>query len=160
MTSTLYVDNLVEKTSGNGVHVPGHVVQVQSVRGDFPGDISTSSSSYVEVHSTLRNTFTPKYSNSIIHIEYFTSSYGWSTDYIYFQLRGDGSALESTNDYFRNKSQASVEMSATIYLEVPSWGTTSKIISPYYKSNGAATVFANWSGSSPIQYVKVTEIAQ
>jgi hypothetical protein len=30
MTSTLYVDNLIEKTSGNGVHVPGHVVQVQS----------------------------------------------------------------------------------------------------------------------------------
>ncbi len=27
MTSTLYVDNLIEKTSGNGVHIPGHVVQ-------------------------------------------------------------------------------------------------------------------------------------
>ena len=28
MSSTLYVDNLIEKTSGNGVHIPGHVVQV------------------------------------------------------------------------------------------------------------------------------------
>jgi hypothetical protein len=27
MSSTLYVDNLVEKTSGNGVHIPGHVIQ-------------------------------------------------------------------------------------------------------------------------------------
>lgn len=160
MSSTLYVDNLIEKTSGNSVHIPGHVIQTQSVRGDFTGDVSTSSIYYVEVHSTLRNTFTPKYSNSVIHIEYFTSSYGWSTDYIYFQLRGDGSALESTNDYFRNKGLGSLEMSATIYLEVPSWGTTSKIISPYYKGNGAATVYANWSSSSPIQYVKVTEIAQ
>ena len=160
MSSTLYVDNLVEKTSGNGVHIPGHVVQTQSVRGDFAGDVSTTSSSYVEVHSTLRNTFTPKYSNSIIHIEYFTSSFGWSTDYIFFQLRGDASALESTNDFFRNRANGNAELSATIYLEVPSWGTTSKVISPYYKSNSGTAVFANWSGSSPIQYVKVTEIAQ
>jgi hypothetical protein len=29
MSSTLYVNNLIEKTSGNGVHIPGHVLQVQ-----------------------------------------------------------------------------------------------------------------------------------
>ena len=28
MSSTLYVDSLIEKTSGNGVHIPGHVIQV------------------------------------------------------------------------------------------------------------------------------------
>ena len=27
--STLYVDTITEKTSGNGVQIPGHVVQVQ-----------------------------------------------------------------------------------------------------------------------------------
>ena len=26
--STLYVDNLIEKSSGHGVHIPGHVVNV------------------------------------------------------------------------------------------------------------------------------------
>ena len=55
MTSTLYVDNLIEKTSGNGVHVPGHVVQVQSVRGDFPGDVSTSSISIISSFSNIRS---------------------------------------------------------------------------------------------------------
>ena len=34
MTSTLYVDNLIEKTSGNGVHIPGHVIQVKCVEWD------------------------------------------------------------------------------------------------------------------------------
>ena len=28
--STLYVDTITEKTSGNGVQIPGHVVQVVS----------------------------------------------------------------------------------------------------------------------------------
>ena len=28
--STLYVDTITEKTSGNGVQIPGHVVQVQT----------------------------------------------------------------------------------------------------------------------------------
>ena len=30
--STLYVDTITEKTSGNGVQIPGHVVQVQRVQ--------------------------------------------------------------------------------------------------------------------------------
>lgn len=30
MSSTLYVDNLIEKTSGNGVIIPGHIVKYQS----------------------------------------------------------------------------------------------------------------------------------
>lgn len=43
MTSTLYVDNLIEKTSGNGVHIPGHVVQV--VSAEYNSIISTNNNS-------------------------------------------------------------------------------------------------------------------
>ena len=44
MTSTLYVDNLVEKTSGNGVHIPGHILQVvQSTWGQVNSNITSSS---------------------------------------------------------------------------------------------------------------------
>jgi hypothetical protein len=32
--STLKVDSVVEKTSGNGVHIPGHVIQVKCVEWD------------------------------------------------------------------------------------------------------------------------------
>ena len=32
--SNLYVDSIVEKTTGNGVHIPGHVIQVKCVEWD------------------------------------------------------------------------------------------------------------------------------
>ena len=64
MTSTLYVDNLVEKTSGNGVHIPGHVIQTQYAH--ILGDVSTAST--VLVSSGLSKAFTPKYANSIIRL--------------------------------------------------------------------------------------------
>ena len=61
MTSTLYVDNLVEKTSGNGVHIPGHVMQVvQSTWGQANSNIT--SSSFTATGHTV--TITPKSSTS------------------------------------------------------------------------------------------------
>ena len=60
MSSTLYVDNLIEKTSGNGVHIPGHVIQV--VHNVSTGQVSTGSSSYT--NTGLTATITPKHSNS------------------------------------------------------------------------------------------------
>ena len=72
MSSTLYVDNLIEKTSGNGVHIPGHVIQV--------AEDSTTTSVTVAVGAgaiTINSIdFTPKYSNSIIEI---TISHGQTT---------------------------------------------------------------------------------
>jgi len=41
--STLKVDSLVEKTSGNGVHIPGHVIQV--VSAEYNSSISTNNNS-------------------------------------------------------------------------------------------------------------------
>ena len=60
MSSTLYVDNLIEKTSGNGVHIPGHVIQV--VHNISTGQVSTGSSSYA--NTGLTATITPKHSDS------------------------------------------------------------------------------------------------
>ena len=45
--STLFVDTINEKTSGNGVEIPGHVIQV--VQGIKTGYVNTTSSSYVDV---------------------------------------------------------------------------------------------------------------
>ena len=61
MSSTLYVDNLIEKTSGNGVHIPGHVMQVvQSTWGQANSNIT--SSSFTATGHTV--TITPKLSTS------------------------------------------------------------------------------------------------
>ena len=59
--STLKVDNLIEKTSGNGVHIPGHVVQVvQSTFGQ--SNSNHTSSSFTATGHTV--TITPKFSTS------------------------------------------------------------------------------------------------
>jgi len=55
--SQLYVDTITEKTSGNGVQIPGHVVQVVAQTGSFSGTIS-SLTTYVDLtNGTL--TITP-----------------------------------------------------------------------------------------------------
>jgi len=46
--STLYVDTITEKTSGNGVQIPGHVVQVVEATGLSASTISTTSTSFVD----------------------------------------------------------------------------------------------------------------
>jgi len=60
--STMRVDTIEEKTSGNGVKIPGHVVQV--VEGSSSTSNSTNSTSVV--NSGLTATITPKFSTSKI----------------------------------------------------------------------------------------------
>jgi hypothetical protein len=62
MTSTLYVDNLVEKTSGNGVHIPGHVIQVQY--GTLAGSSSMVTGQVNYLNTGLSVSITPKFDNS------------------------------------------------------------------------------------------------
>ena len=62
--SVLKVDSLIEKTSGNGVHIPGHVIQV--VDGTYADQLTTTSASYVT--SNLSASITPKFSSSRILI--------------------------------------------------------------------------------------------
>ena len=62
MSSTLYVDSLIEKTSGNGVHIPGHVMQV--VQGTTSTNVTNNTTTYID--SGLSVNITPLYSSSKI----------------------------------------------------------------------------------------------
>tara|TARA_B100000963_G_scaffold121281_1_gene105795 strand:- start:2333 stop:2851 length:519 start_codon:yes stop_codon:yes gene_type:complete len=65
--STLYVDNLVEKSSGHGVHIPGHVVQTaQALKTDI---FTTSSTSFTDI-TGLSVTLTPIFSTSKMLVSY------------------------------------------------------------------------------------------
>lgn len=64
MTSTLYIDNLIEKTSGNGVHIPGHVINYQKYT--FSGYATSNSTNYVLIRS---GTYTPKVVGSKVLIQ-------------------------------------------------------------------------------------------
>ena len=63
--STLFVDTINEKTSGNGIAIPGHVVQVQNGT-TLTGGLSTTSTSYVA--TGVKVTITPTSTNSKIYI--------------------------------------------------------------------------------------------
>ena len=62
--STLYVDTIAEKTSGNGVQIAGHVVQVVSAT-----KTDTQSISGTTFADVLTATITPKFANSKILIQ-------------------------------------------------------------------------------------------
>ena len=63
--STLFVDTINEKTSGNGIQIPGHVVQIVSTAktDTFTGN----STSFVDI-TGFSVSITPKYNNSKILI--------------------------------------------------------------------------------------------
>ena len=60
--STLFVDTINEKTSGNGVAIPGHPVQVTALQDTT--ESSSTSSTYAECSTAYRPAITPKSSSS------------------------------------------------------------------------------------------------
>ena len=60
--STLYVDTIAEKTAGNGVQIPGHVVQVVSAA--MSSAVTNSTQAWVD--TSLSASITPSSSNSKI----------------------------------------------------------------------------------------------
>lgn len=126
--STLYVDTINEKTSGNGIYIPGHVLQVIQSEGP-DGQISTSSTNFVASGHTA--SITPSSSSSKLLV-FFTGgrmSYSSSGDGLKVSLRrkiGSGSYSDLTGGF------AKVEMSSTYglphsfsYLDSPA--TTSAV---------------------------------
>ena len=81
MSSTLYVDNLIEKTSGNGVHIPGHVIQQAYIQQDTAmatsATMNYSSSLPTSTQGALvfSKVFTPKSTTSVIQISFQTYAY-------------------------------------------------------------------------------------
>ena len=72
--STLFVDTINEKTTNNGVYIPGHVLQVVSATGI---GVSTTSTSFVS--SGLTATITPSSTSSKILILLNAAMYNSTT---------------------------------------------------------------------------------
>ena len=66
MASILQVDTIQEKTSGNGVHIPGHVIQ--TIYTETDSRASYTSTSLVDV-TGMTATITPKYNTSKILVQ-------------------------------------------------------------------------------------------
>ena len=95
--SKLFVDDIVEKTSGHGVSIPGHVVQhVFAQKTGTNTGLTTSSTSHTTTGMFV--TITPKFSNSII-IGWVTYNYwfsgGSTADYSVSTIYRDSTNLAS-----------------------------------------------------------------
>tara|TARA_R110000764_G_scaffold24023_1_gene58151 strand:+ start:537 stop:1082 length:546 start_codon:yes stop_codon:yes gene_type:complete len=82
--STLKVDSLVEKTSGNGVHIPGHVIQV--VNAEKLNTASTNSTLPSWVDTGLSCTITPKFNDSKIIVTVDVALGITTASYNYFRV--------------------------------------------------------------------------
>ena len=88
--STLYVDTINEKTSGNGIQIPGHVVQV--VQTNYTGTSSFSGTSFTEI-TGLAVTITPKFASSKILWSCSISQGETSDTFPAYRLLRDSTAL-------------------------------------------------------------------
>ena len=94
--SILKVDTINEKTSGNGVRIPGHVVQCQQFYNSQVSHVTTTSTSFVA--SGIAKSITPKYSDSLIIIQ-SNISMSYATDWMSVRMYLNSSPMPSTGDY-------------------------------------------------------------
>ena len=87
MTGILKVDQLQKSDGTDGVHIAGH--QIQTVSGEYSTSGSTTSTSATQIWSGV--SITPKFANSLIHVQ--VNWYAMHRDYYdgYLQLSKNGS---------------------------------------------------------------------
>ena len=156
--SVLKVDTINEKTSGNGVAIPGHVVQTVQSETDRP-HIATSSTSYTASGVSL--SITPKFANSVILIDFFIPMTHTpnSNGAMNCRLYKGNTALTSRNysqGYLTNGDQyKSIKIEG---MDDSHNSTSSLTYEVYFKSEGGGQVFLCHNGSSTL--LKLWEIAQ
>jgi hypothetical protein len=130
--STLYVDTINEKTSGNGVYIPGHVVQV--VSATKTDTFSTTSTSYTDITGFSVN-ITPTSSSSKILVS-ATLTTGGTNYNAYLSLVRDTTAIglptgtgnrpvSTTTSYGYTSNTWEIKNTVMDFLDSPS--TTSSI---------------------------------
>jgi hypothetical protein len=143
--STLYVDTITEKTSGNGVQIPGHVVQVQQVVTSA-GQSSASQTSLVDITGATL-TITPKStSNKILMMcdmgGYFNN--GSTYPILEFALvRGSTILHQKSGFYFDARSTGTVFGQNLIrvslhYLDSPSTTSATTYKIQYRSASGGS----------------------
>ena len=143
--STLYVNRITEKTSGNGVQIPGHVVQI--VNASSTGVLSTSSQSFADLPG-MSASITPKSSTSKILITYVNHIYvaqispanTWQAGCINLLrdstlIREEGTAGFPMAHHTSSTTDRYMDYQTIVYHDSPA--TTSAIT---YKVQGAAKI--------------------
>ena len=160
--SILKVDTINEKTTGNGVHIAGHVIQV--VEGSATAFNVTSSTSLTA--SNLSATITPKFSSSKILISVSLNGvyHATETDYAVFHIYKNSSNHHSISTAVGQNGESASDSVAHYYLDSPST-TSATTYALYMRSgSGAANIginnYAIGGNGSTRSTIILSEIAQ
>ena len=157
--SILKVDTINEKTTGNGVHISGHVVQI--ARGASSALSSTTSNSYIA--SGLGATITPKFSTSKLLISVNVARPSLSTTGIQldFILYEGSSALDGNRlgSLYHNTGSGAIYFGSTAYNRyLNATNTNARTYNLYYRASGG-TVTIN-DAADIESSMTIMEIAQ
>jgi hypothetical protein len=156
--STLYVDKITEKTAGNGVQIPGHVVQV--VNGTTSTPVSTTSSTYADTGLTATITPSSTTSKILVQANIPDAHNGATVSLLYLNLvRGSTQLIEFVRHGDFNSGVSIVTYGgSTSYLDSPSTtsATTYKVQFRVHSSGGSQHLFLNNS----VGTITLMEIAQ
>ena len=166
--STLFVDTINEKTSGNGIAIPGHVVQVVST--SKTDRFGSTSSSFTDV-TGLSVTITPKFSNSKILITVSTAACNNSSSRVarFRLLRGTTWIAKPDNDTESFAGSMTVYDSSSDVLHtahcefLDSPATTSATTYKVQCATNGGTLFVNGRASDDMarhSSITAVEIAQ
>ena len=144
--SILKVDTINEKTSGNGVHIPGHVIQVQETSALTSSALNISSSTLTA--TGIICSITPQKNNSIILIDWVSSMANHSTSNGYGRLflkvgSGSYAAMPGSDNYTSGYMNSSYNRYAPFVTSAKYQVTSTDTLSfqPYYLSaSGNMTV--------------------
>jgi len=159
--STLYVDTINEKTSGNGVQIPGHVVQRVRTYVSSSSVIESTSTSFVA--SGITASITPKKSGNIILIDLVLGMVDCVSDTInikMYQLIAGGSyaVMAGAQDYQIGIQSASRWHPNVFSGSYTTTSTSALTFQPYFKSVGGGNVRIVHDSSS--YSLTLMEIAQ
>jgi len=158
MSSTLYVDSLIEKTSGNGVHIPGHVIQV--VQGVYSSVASVSTAALSTSSVLFSATITPKFASSKILLTGHISGSSDSTTHAFWICLERGSTQIGHGDAAGNRRRAHSGIASTFqnYAEGLDHGTINFLDSPNTTSATTYNVkLAHNSGGSQTYHINRTD---
>ena len=163
--SILKVDTINEKTSGNGVAIPGHVIQV--VNSSTSTQVLTTSTSFVDTGLTA--SITPKFSSSKIFVtisQAFSMTSGTNAQYQANLIIADGNNNQlfggSGYDQFRVKEQYAFHWQTNLQMLHSPSTTSSFTYKTRMKAVGgfaSANIGAQY-GSAEESSITLMEIAQ
>ena len=161
--SVLKVDTINEKTSGNGVAIPGHVVQV--VANNFTSaHVTTTSTSFVSMGSAFSLAITPKFDNSLIFIDVHLNPYvsGSSNSGLYNIHNGTAQIGHATNGFGvapTHGTASGIYSHFTIHASDTVSSTSARTYQIYHRSdNGSVTFYGNHANRT--NTIRLMEIAQ